>query len=297
MGQANNINFQDPQWLDKREYPFQGHYYETPVGKMHYLDEGTGDPIVMVHGNPVWSFIYRNLVKELSADYRCIAPDMIGFGLSDKPTAFDYLPDHQAMLFENLMNHLKLDKITLVVNDWGGPIGLSYALKHPDKIKQLIILNTWMWSVADDPYYQKFSGFMGGPIGRFLIKNFNFFAKTMVKKIFGNKSRLTPEIHKQLYMHLPTAADRKGCYVLPKQIIGSSTWLDDLWQSRYKINRLPATFIWGMKDIAFREKELKEWTENWHNYTIIKLEDAGHFPQEEYPNVVADAIRSKMNTL
>lgn len=95
----------------------------------------------------------------MSATHRCIAPDHIGFGLSDKPFEWDYMPTSQAENFERFMESLDLDGITLIVNDWGGPIGLSYAINHPEKIKRLIILNTWLWSVADDWYYQGFSGF------------------------------------------------------------------------------------------------------------------------------------------
>ena len=147
-----------PDWLDRNEYPFESNYFDLPVGKMHYIDEGEGDPIVMVHGNPGWSFEFRNVVKQLSKTNRCIVPDHIGFGLSDKPLGWNYLPKNHAEHFEQLMNHLRLENITLVVNDWGGPIALSYALKKPEKIKKLIIMNTWMWSVEHDPYYQKFSG-------------------------------------------------------------------------------------------------------------------------------------------
>ena len=128
----------------------------------------------MVHGNPGWSFEFWNIVKELSKTHRCIVPDHIGFGLSNKPYDWDFLPKSHAQNFELFMDSLNLDNITLVVNDWGGPIGLSYALKHPEKIKKIIILNTWMWSVENDPYYQKFSKFMVGGFGKFMIKHFIF---------------------------------------------------------------------------------------------------------------------------
>jgi len=178
-------------WLDTVEYPFENHYFELSMGKMHYLDEGEGDPIIFLHGNPGWSFEYRNAIKELSKTNRCIANDHIGFGLSDKPYEWNYLPKNHAENFEKFINNLKLDNIILVVNDWGGPIGLSYALKYPEKIRHLFILNTWMWSAADDPYYRKYSGFMGGPIGRFLIRNFNFFGKVMVEKIVGEPKKVS----------------------------------------------------------------------------------------------------------
>jgi haloalkane dehalogenase len=284
---------QYPEWLDRNEYPFDSHYFQLPVGKMHYLDKGKGDPIVMVHGNPGWSFEFRKIIKELSKTNRCIAPDHIGFGLSDKPLGWDYLPRSQAENFERLMDSLNLTNISLVVNDWGGPIGLSYAIKHPERIKKLVILNTWLWSVKSDLYYQAFSGMMGGLLGRFLIRHFNFFGRVVVWMAVGDKSQLPPAVHRHYYQHLEKSTDRKGCYTFPKQIIGSSDWLDSLWQQREKINRIPTTFVWGMKDIAFREKELNYWVSNWNNPEVVRLSEAGHYPQEEAPEAVIKALRDE----
>lgn len=286
-----NAQTKYPQWLDRDEYPFESHFFQLPIGKMHYIDEGQGDPVVMVHGNPGWSFEYRKLIKGLSKANRCIVPDHIGFGLSDKPFDWDYLPKNHAGNFEKLLDSLNLSNITLVVNDWGGPIGLSYAIKHPERIKKIVILNTWLWSVGNDPHYQKFSNMMGGFLGRFMIKNFNFFGRAVVKKAMGNTKNLTKHIHKHYYKHLEKPKDRKGCYVFPKQIIASSSWLDSLWQQRTKINSLPTTIIWGMKDIAFREPELNYWISNWNNPKVIKLQECGHFPQEEEPKMVIEELK------
>lgn len=208
-----NLSTQDsiyPKWLDKIEYPFESHYTELPIGKLHYVDEGKGDPIVMVHGNPGWSFEYRNIIKEMSKTHRCIVPDHIGFGLSDKPYEWNYLPKSHAENFELFMDELNLDKITLVVSDWGRPIGLSYAIKHPERIKKIVILNTWIWSVENDSYYLNFSKVMGGVFGRFMIKNFNFFGKVIVQKAIGDKKKLKNKIHKHYYAHLESKKDRKG---------------------------------------------------------------------------------------
>ncbi len=273
-------------WLNKNDYSFPSKYFKTAQGNMHYVDVGEGDPIVMIHGNPAWSYEYRNVIKGLSDKHRCIANDHIGFGFSDKPSNWDYLPEHHAQNLEALLNHLELKNITLVVNDWGGPIGLSYALKYPEKIKKLVILNTWMWSVENDPHYQKFSGFMGGNVGSFLTKYFNFFGKSVVKMVFGDKNKLKNGVHEHYYKHLEKPSERKGCYTFPREIIGSSKWLASLWEQREKINKIPTTFIWGMKDIAFRENELNTFVNHWHNPKIIPLPDAGHYPQEESPETL-----------
>jgi haloalkane dehalogenase len=278
-------------WLDRKEYPFNSNYFDLPIGKMHYVDEGKGNPVVFVHGNPGWSYEYRKSIKELSKTNRCISADNIGFGFSDKPFDWNYLPKNHAENFEKFINHLQLDKFVLVVNDWGGPIGLSYALKNPEKIKHLIITNTWMWSAKDDPYYKKFSGFVGGPIGRFLIKNFNFFGKVIIKKCIVDKKHFDPAI----YRHLERRKDRKGCWTFPKQIIASSDWLDSLWQKRKNIDSIPKTLIWGMKDIAFREQEFDVWNKEITNKTLVKLDNAGHYPHEEASDKFIEEIK-KTNT-
>lgn len=281
-----------PKWLDRNEYPFKTRFHRLSAGKMHFVDEGLGEPIVMVHGNPGWSFEYRNIIKKARETRRCIAPDHLGFGLSDKPDNFDYLPSSHAKNFEELINSLALEKITFVFNDWGGPIALAYAIKYPQKIKKLVIMNTYLWSVVNDPHYQKFSGFMGGPVGKFLIVNFNFFAKIFLKQVFGDKTKLPKNIHRHYYMHLNNKRERKGCYIFPREVTASGEWLDSLWQQKEKINAIPTSIVWGMKDIAFRENELNCWIENWQNPKVIKLSNTGHYPQEETPEAVIQEILS-----
>jgi len=267
-------------WIDKKEYPFRSNYFDMPMGRMHYVDEGESDhAIVMVHGNPAWSYTYRKLIKRLSNKYRCIALDHIGFGLSDKPIEWDYLPENHAINFEILLNHLDLQSITLIVGDWGGPIGLSYAVNHPDKIKSIVITNTWMWSVKGIFHFEMFSGFMGGFIGRTLIKRYNFFVKVLMKKMF--RAEIAPSVHQQYIEPLKKPMDRKGCWIFPKQIIDSSQWLANLWSKRDAITNKPSIIIWGKKDIAFRDIELKKWKSLLTDVEVHEFENVGHFVQEE----------------
>ncbi|MBK7455005.1 MAG: alpha/beta fold hydrolase [Anaerolineales bacterium] len=281
-----------PIWLDENEYPFASNFFSTPYGNIHYVDEGTGDPIVFVPGNPSWSFEARNMIKILSKQYRCIAVDHLGFGLSDKPLDFSYLPQEHAKNLEALLESLNLERITMVVGDWGGPIGLSYAIRHPEKIKSIIITNTWLWSVKNDLYYQGFSGFMGGPIGRWLIRRQNFFAQTVVSMAIGDKSKLTPHIHKHYLEQFSNPEERKGNWVFPKQIIGASDWLESLWNQRSLLNDKVAVIAWGAKDIAFREKELKTWMSAFPKASVMRFPNSGHFIPEENPSELADAIRN-----
>ena len=129
----------------KKLYPFTGKFLEREGLRYHYLDEGNGAPVVMVHGNPSWSFYYRNLVLALRNRYRCIVPDHIGCGFSDKPgdTLYDYTLARRVDDLEQLLEHLEIkENITLVLHDWGGMIGMAYAVRHPERIKRLVILNT-----------------------------------------------------------------------------------------------------------------------------------------------------------
>lgn len=285
----NEINY--PDWLDRQEYPFEGRTHASPAGRMHYLDVGKGSPIVFVHGNPSWSYEFRHVIRALSDSHRCIAPDHIGFGFSDKPADWSYLPADQADNLAHLLDALDLQDMTLVVGDWGGPLGLSYAIRHPERVKALVITNTWLWSVKDDWYYQAFSGFMGGAVGRWLIRRYNFFANMVVRMAFGDKRKLTPAVHQHYLLPLANPAERKGNWTFPKQIVGASAWLEELWQARGALADKRVLIAWGMKDIAFREKELKTWMAAFPDARVLRFEDAGHFVAEEKPVELVAAMR------
>ena len=279
-------------WIDRNEYPFAPHYFQTAAGRLHYVDEGSGEVVVMLHGNPSWSFMYRALIKQLRPKYRCIAPDHLGFGLSDKPEDWSYLPEEHAKNLAALIEHLGLKDITLVVGDWGGPIGMHYAVTHAQNVKRLVVTNTWAWPVNRDFHYLSFSAFMGGPIGRLLIKRFNFFVTSFMPVAFGERGRLGTRAHQHYKDALPTAASRKGCYVFPKQIIASTPWLAQLWSQIGVLKDKPTLFVWGMKDVAFREKELKHWQQALQNSIALRLNTVGHFVAEEAPGELGDAVEN-----
>lgn len=132
-----------PQWLDRSAYPFQSRYFSVNGHTLHYLDEGQGECILFVHGTPSWSFDFRNVIKALVPAYRCIAIDHIGFGLSDKPTQYDYSALNHSHTLEKFILEKQLTGITLVVHDFGGPIGLHAAMNHADRVTRLIILNLY----------------------------------------------------------------------------------------------------------------------------------------------------------
>lgn len=269
-----------PEWVDGELYPFRSHVLDLPVGRMHYIDEGDGPPVVMVHGNDTWSFLYRHLIRGLAGSHRGVAPDHIGFGLSDKPPDWSYLPRDHAANVAALMDTLDLHDVTLVVQDWGGPIGLSWAIDHPDRVKALVVMNTWMWSVAGDWHFTWFSRFLGGWLGRWLIRRFHFFAR-MMRQACGDKSTWTPAIRIHYLSPQPTPADRKGVWVFPREILGSSEWLDGLWATREALAGKPALLVWGMRDPAFRRQELERWETLFPDATTVEVPDVGHFVQEE----------------
>jgi haloalkane dehalogenase len=124
-------------------YAFEPRYAEQDGLRMHYLDEGAGDPVLLLHGEPTWAFLYRKMIPSIAGVARIVAPDYFGFGRSDKPTRIEaYTYDFQYASIERLALELDLRDATVVVQDWGGPIGLRFAVEHPDRVARLVILNT-----------------------------------------------------------------------------------------------------------------------------------------------------------
>lgn len=270
-----------PHWLDRNAYPFRSRFLETPQGRQHYIDEGEGEPILFVHGNPTWSFEHRRLISHLSKRYRCVALDHIGFGLSDKPPTASYLPQMHSENLARLIEHLELDGITLVVHDWGGPISMAYAVEHPERIARVIAYNSWFWSVRGLKGFEQFSAFMGGPIGRFLCRNFNFLPRVAMKFFVGNKGSLTADVQRHFTSIHTTRNSRKGTWVFPGAIIGQSDWLEGIWRKRDRLAHVPLLLMWGMKDREFNAAQLNRWESAFPNHETHRFEDVGHFVPEE----------------
>lgn len=281
----------DTAWVDRAAYPFAPHYDEVDGGLMHYLDEGTGEPIVFVHGTPVWSFVYRHLVRELRQDHRCIAPDHIGFGLSAKPPGWGYQFADHARNLAALIDRLGLDSFTLVVHDLGGPIGLSYALDNPGRVKRLLLCNSFMWPMVDEFAVPAAGKLFGGPLGRFLYLNLNASARSLLPLVYGDRSKLTPAIHRQYLAPFPRPDDRHGMYAFAQQMASGAHWTAGLWERRAALAELPARIVWGMKDVAFAPKFLARWRTVLPQAEVSELPGAGHFVQEEAPDACVDALR------
>lgn len=276
--------------IDPKLYPFKSNYLETSAGRIHYLDEGEGPVLLMVHGTPAWSFSYRHLIRELSQNYRCIAVDHLGFGLSDKPKEADYAPTAHAERLEQLITHLQLKNIALLVHDFGGPIGLSYALKQPDNISKVIIFNTWMWSLNDYPDIVRGATIAGSWLGRVLYKYFNFSPKMLVKQAFHDKSKLTKEVHRHYTDVFPDANSRSGTFAFAQHLLKSSEWYDQLWKQREVLQQQEVMILWGKNDPLLPYALLQRWKKILPDAEIHELE-AGHFVQEEKPEEAIRLIR------
>ena len=126
-------------------FPFQSRWLQTATARLHYVDEGAGQPILMLHGNPTWSFLYRHVILGLGSRFRCIAVDYPGFGLSERPSGYGYTPAEHAAVVGELVHELDLRDLIVMGHDWGGPIGLSLATADPERISGLVLGNTWFW--------------------------------------------------------------------------------------------------------------------------------------------------------
>ena len=283
-----------PAWVSDELFPFESRFFTTPRGQtMHYVDEGSGEPVVFVHGNPAWSFEFRHLITGLRSEFRCVAPDHIGFGLSSRSDRKDdHHPAAHAEAFAALLDDLDLQEVTLYLTDWGGPIGLDFARRNPDRVKRLVVTNTWCWPVNRDPHFWFFSRMMASPLGQYLIKRPNFFVNGVMPRAVGNKDALTPEAMEHYRNAQPSAAARAAVAALPGHIVGATSWLQDIWQDRADFCGKPALIFWGAKDIAFRTKELDSWRSELTDVEVHEFADCGHFLAEEAPERILPALRT-----
>lgn len=286
-----------PEWVSEEMFPFESRFFDSSRGRMHYIDEGKGTPIVFLHGNPSWSFEFRGVVERLREQYRCIAPDHIGFGLSQRSRQTEsYHPQAHAENFAEFMEHLELDDVTLYLTDWGGPIGLAFAQRFPERVSRIIVANTWCWPVNDDRHFVMFSRMMSSPIGQFLIRRFNIFVTQVMPRAVGDRKLLTPEVMRHYRRALPDRDSRAACAAFPGHIIGASEWLDSIWVDRETFINKPALILWGYQDIAFRQKELSAWQAELTNHECHTFDQYGHFLAEEAPASVAELIAGFMES-
>jgi haloalkane dehalogenase len=277
--------------IDRTEYPFTSRWLELPAGRMHYVDEGMGEPLLFVHGTPTWSFEWRHLIRDLAPSHRCLAPDYLGFGLSDRPRNFAYTPEAHAANLAHFIDRLNPAPFTLIVHDFGGPIGLPLCLKQPERVKRLVIVNTWLWSFKGDRAMTRKGRLAGSRLGRWLYGWANLSLRVITPAAYADKRKLTPEIHRHYLDRFPDRWSRQTVlWVLAKALLGSSDYFDSLWQQRVRLQGRPALIVWGMRDSAFPPEQLARWRVALPAARVIELADAGHWPHEEAPERVIEAI-------
>jgi pimeloyl-ACP methyl ester carboxylesterase len=266
------------------------HFVALRHGRMHYIDEGTGPVILFVHGTPTNSYEYRHLVAALSSTYRCIALDHLGFGKSDRPRTFAYTPEAHAENLREFVDALGLDRFTLVVHDFGGPIGLPLALSG--RAERVVIMNTWAWPLDDDPKMARGARFIGGGVGRFLYRYANASLRLIMPSAYGDKRKLTKEIHRR---YLDVFRDRDArvlvLHALAKSLLASRAHYQSLLDRIDTLKQMPVLIVWGMKDSAFPPYQLERWRALLPQAGTVQIAGAGHWPHEEEPDAVARALQ------
>jgi haloalkane dehalogenase len=290
-----------PFTVDAQEYPFEDHWFDYRDGTIHYVDVGTGPTVLLLHGNPTWSYLYRNVIRQLSNDCRLVAPDLPGFGMSRAPSDYCFTPVEHAAAVLALADHLGLTDIVLVVQDWGGPIGMSFATDVPGRLRGLVIMNTFAWPAS---FMQRvFSLVMGGrPLGYWLQTRRNYFAKAMLPDGIHNKAVVTEALREAYVAPFPTPPSRVPTWIFPRQIRKARPWLAQLESRLVRISHLPAQIVWGEDDVpGFPASEMQKWEHHLPNHETETLADAGHSVPEDRPDRVAAAIvrvieRSRSNS-
>ncbi len=284
-------------------YPFKSNYLDIDGLQYHYLDEGDGPPVLMLHGNPTWSFYYRSLVKGLSATRRCIVPDHMGCGLSGRPgtDAYGFRLEDRVNDLERLMDHLSLSaKISLIVHDWGGMIGMAWALRHPDRIRRIVILNT--------------AGFLppaakGLPLRLWLIRHLRFLAipSVLLGNIFARaalrmapRKRLAPEVKSALVAPYNSVKNRLATLKFVQDIPvtpddASYAIVKAVDENLHQLRNIPMLICWGKHDFVFDLDYYREWQRRFPDAPAHLLEDAGHYILEDEPDKVLELVKAFFN--
>jgi haloalkane dehalogenase len=285
--------------ISRELYPFEGHFLDLGGLRYHYLDEGSGEAVVAVHGNPTWSFYFRNLVRGLRDTHRVIVPDHMGCGLSDKPgdDVYSYTLSRRIDDFSRLMEELGVEDVNLVVHDWGGMIGFAWAVRNPEKVKRLVILNTaafhlpesksfpWqLWLVRDTP------------LGSLMVRGLNSFARG-ASHLACTRKRLPKEIRDAYCAPYDSWNDRIATLRFVEDIPlkpgdGGYEIVSDTAEGLEGFRDHPALVCWGAKDFVFDDHFLAEWQRFLPNADVHRFADCGHYILEDASEEVIPLIRT-----
>lgn len=287
----------------RRLYPFESRFLALRGMRLHYLDEGAGEPVLMVHGNPTWSFYFRGLIQRLSEKYRAIAPDHFGCGLSDVPSedSYDYRLHSRVQDLEALIDALKLEqKLTLILHDWGGMIGMAFALRRPERIGRIIITNTAAFPPPDGkpiPWRLK------------LIRNFPFWATPAVLKfnlfaraalIMAPARRLSSEVRAGLIAPYNSPQNRLATLRFVQDIPlapsdPSYPLLKSVDADLHRLSEIPMMICWAMKDFVFDADYLTQWRLRFPKARVHVFPNAGHYLLEDEPEAVGSRVMDFLN--
>ena len=274
------------------QFPFASRFLDFAGARLHYIDEGQGPILLMLHGNPSWSYLYRGLVLALRDEFRCIAIDLAGFGLSTPPPGFSFQPEDQAPLIAALVDHLDLNDATLVAHDWGGPIGVAATRATGGRIARWRLGNTWAWPVNGDFHFEWFSKLLGGRLGRFLAERYCVFINVILPTSMRRRKLTATELNAFRAPFRGLQA-RRAMSVLPAAIAGAHDWLAGL-ENFVADFKGSVHFIWPENDIAFRDKELVHWRALLPQARVTRLPKCGHFLWLETPDETAAALRASL---
>jgi len=281
-------------------YPFESHWLDRGGLKYHYLDEGAGDPVVMIHGNPSWSFYYRNLALALRDRYRVIVPDHIGCGYSDKPgdDRYEYTLKSRVDDLEALLDALKLTaKLTLVVHDWGGMIGLAYADRHPERIARLVVMNTAAFRMpATKKLPWQLALGRNTTTGSLLIRGFNAFARGTAD-IACTRHPMSRELKAAYCAPYDSWANRIATLRFVQDI--PLTPADKAYaivagveERLHQFRSVPTLICWGDKDIVFDDPFLAEWQRQLPQASVHRFPDCGHYVLEDNAEEIIPLVKS-----
>jgi haloalkane dehalogenase len=276
---------------DPSLYPFKPHWFDSYAGQVHYVDEGSGPPILFCHGNPTWSFLYRKIITRLRGSFRCIAVDYLGFGLSERPEAYGYTIEEHARCVGELVDHLQLDGFITMGHDWGGPVSMAVATARPERVRGVILGNTWFWPA--DRRMAAFSRVMSTPWMRRQVLETNIFVDWIVP--LGMAHRLTPAEMDHYRKVQPSPGARGGVAEMPRQLLAARPLLQRLASDVPDVlGTKPALLLWGNKDLAFRSAHLLPRMQAAFASSItVELPQARHYIQEDAPQDIAEAIAGR----
>jgi pimeloyl-ACP methyl ester carboxylesterase len=274
-------------------YPFTGRVLDIGGHQMHFLDEGKGETVVMVHGNPTWSFYFREVVKALSGQYRCIVPDHIGMGLSDKPSehVYNYTLSRRIDDLEALLEKVApTGPVTLIVHDWGGMIGMGWAVRHHERVARIVALNTGCFRLPERKSLPIPLAIARTRLGEYLIRGGNAFAG-IAAYVCAVKGKLSPELRAAYIAPYSNWNDRVATLKFVQDIPLSPR--DQAWSAVLAVEEglpflrnVPMFLPWGMKDWVFDEEFLKGWIARFPKAEAHRFEDCGHYLLEDAPEVI-----------